>query len=244
MPLHSFIGESFGWRWAFALVAGLSLLAAAAVWRALPAGLHAAPLSLASWRTALTHPLLIGVVAVTALSAAGQFTLFSYFAPYYRQELGTSAAGVSGLFLWFGLFGLIGNLLLTRFIERIGAARCATLMMGCMAISLLAWPLAGTVATMALVLVPWALGCFSTNSAQQARLAEAAPALAPALLALNTSAIYLGQAVGAAGGGALILHSGYSLLHWAGLAWMLVAIALSVLILQRSPRRGPVGAQP
>jgi chromate transporter len=61
---------------------------------------------------------------------------------------------------------------------------------------------------MALVLVPWALGCFSSNSAQQARLAIAAPAFAPALLALNTSAIYLGQAVGAAGGGALVAARG------------------------------------
>jgi predicted MFS family arabinose efflux permease len=244
MPLHSFIGETFGWRWAFAVVAVLSLLAARSVWRALPAGLHAVPLSMASWRTALTHPLLIGVVAVTALSAAGQFTLFSYFAPYYRQVLGTSAAGVSGLFLWFGAFGLLGNLLLTRCIDRIGAGRCATLMMGSMALSLLAWPLAGTAMAMAAVLVPWALGCFSTNSAQQARLAEAAPALAPALLALNTSAIYLGQAVGAAGGGALIAHSGYALLHWAGLAWMLLAMGISLLILQRSPRHGPVGVQP
>jgi hypothetical protein len=35
---------------------------------------------------------------------------------------------------------------------------------------------------MALVLVPWALGCFASNSAQQARLALAAPALATALI--------------------------------------------------------------
>jgi predicted MFS family arabinose efflux permease len=242
MPMHSFIGESFGWRWAFALVAVLSLGAAIGVWRTLPDGLRAAPLSLDSWRTALTHPLLIGVVAVTALSSAGQFTLFSYFAPYYRQVLGTSASGVSLLFLWFGAFGLLGNLLLARWIDRLGAGRCATVTMAAMAIALLAWPLAATSAVMAIVLVPWALGCFSTNSAQQARLGAAAPALAPALMALNTSAIYLGQAVGAAGGGALLLHSGFELLHWAGLAWMLLAIGLSLLILQRMGSRGAVAS--
>ena len=77
--------------------------------------------------------------------------------------------------------------------------------------------------------MPWALGCFSSNSAQQARLGAAAPALAPALMALNTSAIYLGQAVGAASGGWLIAHArlcGRS----AGSAWpgWSPAIALSL----------------
>ena len=66
------------------------------------------------------------------------------------------------------------------------------------------------------------------QSMQQARLGAAAPALAPALMALNTSAIYLGQAAGAASGGWLIAHHGYGSLSFVGLAWMALAIALSV----------------
>jgi predicted MFS family arabinose efflux permease len=63
---------------------------------------------------------------------------------------------------------------------------------------------------------------------QQARLGSAAPALAPALMALNTSAIYLGQAAGAASGGWLIAHEGFGALSWVGLGWVVAAIALSV----------------
>ena len=233
MPLHSFIGETWGWRWAFALVALLSLAAAIAVWRTLPGGLRAAPLSRQNWRTALTHPLLIGVVGVTALSAAGQFTLFSYFAPYYSQVLGANALELSLLFLWFGAFGLAGNLLLGRYIDRYGPARCVTWMLGFIAVTLCLWPLATTLPWMAAVLVPWALGCFSSNSAQQARLGAAAPALATAMMALNTSAMYLGQAVGAAGGGALLTAYGYAGLNWAALAWVLLAIALSIWLMRQ-----------
>jgi predicted MFS family arabinose efflux permease len=65
---------------------------------------------------------------------------------------------------------------------------------------------------------------------QQARLGAAAPGLAPALMALNTSAIYLGQAAGASSGGWLIAHHDYGLLSWVGLAWVGAAIALSVWI--------------
>jgi predicted MFS family arabinose efflux permease len=230
MPMTGYLAEAYGWRWAFAMVAVLGVAAAAGVWRSLPDGVRPPPVSLASWAAVFGSPVLMAMVAVTALSAAGQFTLFSYFAPYYRQVVGASAAGVSLLFFWFGAFGLLGNVLLTRRIDSLGAARCVVVALSAMALSLLLWPLSalgGGTAVMALVLVPWALGCFSSNSAQQARLSQAAPAYAPVLLALNTSAIYLGQAVGAAGGGALLAGVGYTPLPWAGLAWMLVAIAAS-----------------
>jgi predicted MFS family arabinose efflux permease len=102
-----------------------------------------------------------------------------------------------------------------------------TVAMGLIACSLALWPLGASLIGMAIILVPWALGCFSSNSTQQARLGQAAPALAPALMALNTSAIYLGQAAGASSGGWLIAHGGYAPLNWFGLGWLLAAIALS-----------------
>ncbi len=228
MPLHAWIGESFGWRWAFGLVALLSAAAALAVWRTVPSGVRPPPLSLRGWGTVLTNPLLMGLVAVTVLSGAGQFTLFSYMAPYYRQVLGAGAEGVSLLFLWFGAFGLLGNIMLTRWITRLGAARCVELSLVLIILSFLAWPWALGIASMAVVVVPWALGVFSANSAQQARLSASAPAFAPALLALNTSAIYLGQAVGAATGGAMIATTGFGVLHQVALAFTLLALVLSV----------------
>lgn len=234
MPIAAWLGESFGWRIAFGAVALLAAAAAAWVYAAMPDGVKPAALSLAAWREAVTHPVLMAIVAVTALQSAGQFTLFSYFAPYYRQALQATPAQISLLFAWFGLFGFIGNVMLTRSIDRFGAARCVSLTLLLITLSLLAWPLATGFVSMAIVLVPWALGCFSTNSAQQARLGLAAPVLAPALMALNTSAIYLGQAVGAASGGVLLTHSGYTLLSWVGCAWMALAIALSAWAAARS----------
>lgn len=229
MPLHAWLGETFGWRWAFTTVAGLSAAAAVAVWRVMPDGVKPAPLSLAQWRQVLGHPVLMAIVAVTALSGSGQFTLFAYMAPYYRQVLGASALEISLLFMAFGAAGVAGNVWVSRRIDRLGAARAVALLLVLVTVTMVAWPLATGVASMALVLVPWALGCFSTNSAQQARLGHAAPALAPALMALNTSAIYAGQAIGAAGGGVLVAASGgFAWLHWAGLAWLLLALAVSL----------------
>lgn len=236
MPLHAYIGEAFGWRWAFALVAVLAAAAAWWVWRAMPDGVRPAALSRANWREVLTHPVLMAIVAVTALSSAGQFTLFAYIAPYYRQVLGASPGEISLMFLWYGALGVLGNVLVSRHIDRIGPARAVGWTLAIMALTLLCWPLGTSLPLVLLVIAPWGLGCFSSNSAQQARLSHAAPVLAPALIALNSSAMYLGQALGASSGGAMVAQVGFDPLHWVGLGWMLLALALSHWAARRMAR--------
>lgn len=229
MPLSAWIGGSLGWRWAFGLVALMSLLVAGWVWKAMPNGVRPAALSREAWGRTLGSAALMMAVGVTLLSAFAQFTLFSYFAPYFAHTHALDGAGLSLLFLWFGAFGLLGNVLLTRTIDRIGAARAVLITLILIALSLLAWPLGRTsVWLQALVLVPWALGCFSANSAQQARLVQMAPVLAPATVALNSSALYAGQALGAALGGLMIAQGHMLDLHKVGLVVALAAIALSV----------------
>ena len=230
MPLSAWIGGVLGWRWAFGLVALLAVLSAAWVWRAMPDGIRPAALSREAWgRTLGSAPVMLAL-GVTLLSSFGQFTLFSYFAPYLQQTLSATAVMLSLLFLWFGAFGLLGNVLLTRWVDRLGAPRAALVALSLMAVSLSVWPAgrAGLV-MQALVMVPWALGCFAGNSAQQARLVHLSPVLAPASVALNTSAMYAGQGLGAALGGALIAQGRMLQLHWVGLALMLLAIGLSLL---------------
>lgn len=236
MPAAAWIGETVGWRMAYGAVALLALSAAAAVAVAMPDGVRPAALSMAAWRGIFRHPVLMAMVAVTAVQAAGQFVLMTYLAPYARDVLQVAPAGLGLLLAWFGACGLVGNLAVARHVDRFGAGRAATLAGVLMLTSLLAWPLATSLATAILVITPWGLACFAANSSQQARLGQAAPLLAPALMALNSSAIYLGQAVGSAGGGWLIAHGGYAPLHAVGAATMAVAVALSLWVQRRGER--------
>ena len=237
MPLASWIGDLFGWRTAFAAVAVISFAAAAWVHAVMPDGVKPKALTLADWKAVLTNPLLMAMVLVTALAGAGQFTLLSYFAPYYKLALNATATQISLLFFCFGLFGLIGNTLVSRWVDRLGPDLAVLITLGLIMLSLLLWPLASGLVGMALVIIPWGLGCFACNSAQQARLGVAAPAFASALMALNSSAIYLGQAAGASSGGWLIEHGGYGPLNWLGAGWLAVAIALSVWAGRRTAPR-------
>lgn len=227
MPLGAWIGEHQGWAAAFGCVGGVSLAVAVWVWRAMPDGVRPPALSASAWRSVLGSPVLMGTVAVTALQGAGQFAMLSYIAPYLRQSLGAAPEALALLFAWFGAAGLLGNVMLSRWIDRLGPDRAVMGLLWLVVLGMLLWPLAGSAMALALAMTSWGLGCFAVNSAQQARLGIAAPALAPALMALNSSAIYLGQALGAASGGALIAAEGYARLWQLGLAWVALSIVLS-----------------
>ena len=237
MPLGAWIGGTLGWRSAFAFVALLGVVSAIWLWRALPNGIRPPALSKAAWGETLKSKALMLCVMVTVLFSAGQFVLFSYFAPYYKAQLQITPVQLSLLFAWFGAFGLIGNVLMSRQIDRIGAPRAVMLGVGSVALSLLLWPLGTSVLLAALITIPWGLGCFASNSAQQARLVGIAPALASASIALNTSAMYAGQALGASSGGWLIGQVGLGALHWFGLAGLLAAMAMSWWAAQQGPHR-------
>jgi predicted MFS family arabinose efflux permease len=230
LPLGALIGGHFGWRTAFAAIAVLSLLSAAWIWRHLPSGIRPPALTRAAWAQVLKSPLLMGVVAVTALQGSGQFVLFSYFAPVLHQTVGADATALGLLWGWFGVCGLLGNMLVSRTIDRVGAPRMVLVTTALIALSLLLWPLGVTLAGLALILVPWGLGCFAANSAQQARLVSMAPALAPGSVALNSSGIYVGQAVGAAAGGWLLAHDAIAWMSWAGVAMLVCALLLSLAV--------------
>ena len=82
----------------------------------------------------------MGIVCVTALQGAGQFVLFSYFAPVLKQTLNADATALGLMWGWFGAFGLFGNVLVSRYIDRLGAARMVFVTTALIALSLLLWP--------------------------------------------------------------------------------------------------------
>lgn len=228
MPLGAWLGGQYGWRTAFLAVAAIAAASTVWVWRAMPDGVRPPALSRSAWAEVLRSRALMLCIAVTVLYAGGQFVLFSYFAPYFRATQGMTPGELSFFFMAFGAFGLAGNVWMSRAIDRLGVHRSVFIAVAAMALTMLLWPLGTSLWLAILVAAPWALGCFSSNSAQQARLVAIAPALAAGSIALNSSAMYAGQALGAATGGWLVASHGYGSLHWVGLAGLLLSMALSV----------------
>lgn len=228
VPLGTWIASTLGWRVSMALVGALALAVSVAVWRALPRGLYVEPVGRAAWGAVLRHRPIMLVVLTTMLSSAGMFTLFTYIAPLMRDVYGISGAGLSLMFLAYGVCGVFGNVLAASRMDRVTPSRIVQAALMSSLAAMVLWPLAG-LGTVALVLVfmLWGIGGFATNSAQQARLVALAPESAPVSVSMNSSSIYLGQALGAMAGAGIYTAAGPASLHWGAGALMLVALAIS-----------------
>lgn len=226
-PLGAWIGGQWGWRWSFALITVLSLMSAAALARRMPAGVVPATVSAASWGQILRSPTLMTTLCITMLSIAGQFTMFSYLAPFVVERHAATASELSLLLLAYGLCGFIGNTLASRWIDRIGPSRAVMAALTVILLGMSLVNLTHSLLWLTLAMMPWGLGVFASNSSQQARLVSLAPHLAPASIALNTSALYAGQALGAGLGGWLLVQHGLQALPGAGAVMLVLAMGLS-----------------
>ena len=247
MPAGALIASTFGWRTAMTCVGMLSALGAAMVWWRLPAGLYVARIDAAAWRAIGAHPTLLRVVSVTAIQASAQFTLFSYIVIAYRDALLATPLTITILLSLLGLAGFIGNLVAGRIADRRGPPLVIHVALFAMVLAFVAWivlfdlgPGVAGLSVAVLVAVLWGSGNFASNGMQQVRLVNLAPPLASVSVALNTSAIYLGQFIGAATGGYVLAHHytepASKALPWVGLPIFFIAIAVSIAAQRRIDR--------
>ena len=229
IPLGALLGDWIGWRMVFALMAVFSLISACAVWFTVPAKLFGTPLSLESWSKVFTSPALLCVLLVTLLSMSGQISVFGYLAPILKQVTHASSAQISIAFAIAGAAGVIGNTIGSRLVRSMAVpgvinGALISLCIGFAVFTIFFGNYWGMIVGMAL----WGLGTFSSNSLQQSRLVQLAPPLASATVALNTSAVYLGQAVGSGVGGQLIKNGANVISGWTALTFLIAALAASI----------------
>jgi MFS transporter, DHA1 family, inner membrane transport protein len=230
IPLGSWLGAVIGWRTTFLCMAGFAAVGAITVWLALPRGLKVQPLLLSSWGVVFTNPVLLLVLVVTLLSMSGQFTLFAYVAPVLKLAYGAGPEAIAVTFAIVGGVGVAGNYAASLTANRFGLDRSILLSLGLIAAGLAIIALTfGSFYAFIAGGALWGLGSFASNSLQQSRLVAIAPALASATVALNTSVVYLGQSIGSSAGGAVIAKAPSPLMAWIGTAFLVAAMALSVV---------------
>jgi MFS transporter, DHA1 family, inner membrane transport protein len=229
LPLTAAIASRFGWQYCFVLVAIIAAASCALLaWR-LPAGLHTPAVDLKSWRDLFRNRLVLLLLVITVLQMAGQFIIFTFVGPLLAPLTGASPDGIGVAFALYGIGGFLGNLAATQVVGRLGTFRTSLLATGSVSLGVAIWAAGtGRYLAMAAGIFIWGLGFAAANSMQQARLVAAAPAQAGSAVALNTSALYIGQAIGAALGSVLFVHAHYLPMGYAAVAIMIAAMVLIV----------------
>ena len=235
LPLITLIGSHYGWRAAYGGVGAIGLASFLLLaWR-LPGGLVGAPVDLKTWADVGRNRTILLLLSVTTLQMSGQFVVFTFMGPLLNKLTEAGPDAIALVFASYGVFGFVGIAVATRIVDSWGAYKTSLLFTFVLLTGIAGWALsAGIYSLMACSVAIWGLGFASTNSMQQVRLVGAAPALASASVSLNTSVLYIGQAVGSAIGGVLFARDW---LYAAGyVATGFVVLALLVVILTR-PRQ-------
>jgi predicted MFS family arabinose efflux permease len=228
VPLMSLAADALSWRSVFGALALLAGASAAGVAWLTPAKLHTARMSLKMWGEVVTRPAILLLLATTAIQMAGQFTLYPYLAVELKTVSGADGSGVALALGLYGGAGLVSSLISTRIVGRIGAPRTQLSSLAFIALGLTVWSFFAThYGPAALACALWGLGFGAVVSMQQARLIAVSPPHASASVALNTSVLYLGQALGVAAGSALVEIGASAWLGPAGLAFIILALLAS-----------------
>jgi predicted MFS family arabinose efflux permease len=234
VPLGVLVGQGFGWRATFFGVAGLAALSLVGILTGLPCQARGVTAGL-SERLALTKRSdILGVLVTSVLTVAGTFAVYTYLGAFAAGVAGLGPQALAPVLLGFGLASAIGAQLSGSAADRWGA-RSTAIFGG--ALALLAYlafsvsPALGPARAMFVVLpaiLLWGFASWGLITAQQAQLVALAPALAPISLSMNSSAIYLGSALGAAVGALVVANGATERLGWVAAGFGLAAL-LSVL---------------
>jgi MFS transporter, DHA1 family, inner membrane transport protein len=234
LPLITFISSRFGWRAAYAEIGILAAVSFVLLTWRLPSGLKGTPVDLRTWAEVGRNRVVVVLLAITMLQMSGQFVVFTFMGPLLKALTGAGADAVGLVFALYGIGGFVGLVVATRIVDGWGPYRTSVLFTCLVLAGVGGWAFsAGNYPLMAVAVAVWGTGFAATNSMQQVRLVAAAPPLAPVTVSLNTSVLYVGQAVGSAVGGAMYAHE---LLHTVGFVAVAFLMAAVMAVIMTRPR--------
>lgn len=229
IPLGTLIGQSLGWRAAFAGLAGLGVLALIAIALFLPTPPKVLPPPLQTQLRLLRQPRFLMALAVSVAISTGDFLAFTYLVPFLEQVTRLNGSGSSLMLLLFGVAGVVGNFAGGRAADR-EVIRALLLTMGALAVSFIGLSAIGTVpgAVVALILL-WGMAHAALFVEIQYRMIALAPNATDTASALNVSIINIGIGLGAALGSLVVETNGVRSVGWIGGLLAMVAIGLLLL---------------
>ena len=229
-PLGTLIGGLGNWRWTMVFVAGLATLSALGV-AAFLSHIPMPPTVTLRKRLSPLADTRVGLaLATTFLFFAGGFTIYTYFAVVFARTIGGSPETFSELLVLWGTAGTVSNLLAGRVIDKIGTRAVLNTMLVIVLVDFLLLPWSDESLWTAIpAIIVWGACGWGILVPQQYRLISIAPPIAPIILGLNNTAIYLGVTMAAVAGATAIDLAGSHTLPFVAVTLVVAALVVSEL---------------
>ena len=211
VPAATWLGETIGWRMSFMATAGLGVISMVSLFFSLPKGGAGARPNVRNELAVLMRPQVLTALLTTVLGAGAMFTLYTYISPVLRTLTDATPVFVTAMLVLIGVGFSIGNFLGGKLADRSVTVTLKGFLLLLIVIMLAIPLLARSEIGAAIAMVVWGAATFAVVPPLQMRVmrvAHEAPGLSSSV---NIGAFNLGNALGAAAGGAVISGGlGYS----------------------------------
>lgn len=118
VPISNYIGMHIGWRSAFMVMSGLSVLSLVGIASLVPQISEKSSVGIGAIKVVFKSSSLIKVYFATILTISAHFTAFTYIEPMLNSSTHISEEFVPVLLLVFGVAGIAGNVITALFIDK------------------------------------------------------------------------------------------------------------------------------
>lgn len=241
VPLTTWVGQTFGWQWPYALVGVIALVTVAATWAWVPHQPSAGDASMRAELRSLKRLQVWLALLIGTVGFGGMFATYSYIAPTMTELTGYPSAAVPVILAIYGIGMTVGAFLSGR-VAAYGLMRGIFFCLVAIAVILALFGFAAHNKVTA-VLAVFLLGMVSTILVPmlQTRLMDVAHEGQSLAAALNHSTLNMANALGAYLG-SVVLEAGFGY-EWPSRVGVLLALAgvgiaaISVLVGRREKDR-------
>jgi len=233
VPLGTWIGQLFGWRATFLIVALLGLIALIGSALLVPANLkQSPPARLKQQLAVLVNLRLLLVYAMTAVGYGGTFVAFTYLAPILQQVTGLAEGAISVILLIYGVSVAAGNIWGGKLADSKGPVNALLWIFAALALVLLVFTFTAHNPVLAvLTVLVWGAFAFGNVPGLQVYVVQLAKRYTPQAVdvasGLNIAAFNVGIALGALIGGVVVEQMSLTDAPWIGAVIVMLAFALT-----------------
>ncbi|MEU5696187.1 MFS transporter [Actinosynnema sp. NPDC020468] len=244
-PIGTLLATVTTWRGTMWFVAALGLLCFVGVAALLPAIPTLPPVGLAQRLAPLKDKRVATILLGTLLAFVSLYSVYTYISVSFDRATGGSGETLTVLLFAWGVAAVVGNFGAGALTDKFGSRRVLNVSLVVLAVDFALMPFTSAYLVTGIVaVVVWSIAGWALIVPQQHRLIGVNPALAPIVLALNGTALYLAISlsglVGAAGVSLVGTHN-LGLIAAVGLVLALVVAERAHALTRKPATPAPVG---
>lgn len=239
VPIGLVLGNAYGWRAPFILIAALTVVAIVGIALFLTKIPPTTVLSVREQLATLKDKKIVSAQLTSFLFLTGHLTLYAYLTPFLKEVLHIEASWISVFYFVFGIAAVIGGGFGGWLADKWGSAKSIISIIIAFGIALFTLPMVTFSLPLFIVIMTiWSMLSWAISPVQQNYLIEIAPETAGIQQGLNNSALHLGIAFGSTIGGVVIEQS--SVVYNASVGGLFVILALACAVFSVTRKQNKV----